>query len=168
MARSTILHTGSGVNLLVFRLGKGRFGVPMRQVERVVRAVEIARLPDAPPVVEGLIDVHGTLRPVFDMRLGLGLPSRPVALDDHFVLASAASRAVALHVDEVEDVRPADVAALEAATGIEDARGRVAGVARLDDGLVVIHDLDAFLTQSQAAQLERALAAHDPAAEQDA
>ena len=77
------------VELLVFEIGDGRFGIDLGTVQEVVRAVLISPLPGGPPVVEGVIDVRGRIVPVYDLRARFAANPRALRADDLFVLARA-------------------------------------------------------------------------------
>lgn len=64
--------------LVVFRLDAQRFALPLTAVERVVRAVAVTLLPDAPAIVLGAIDVHGRVLPVLNVRRRFNLPQREI------------------------------------------------------------------------------------------
>ena len=148
---------GETARLVVFRLDEQRYALPLRAVERIVRAVAITPLPNAPDIVLGVIDVEGEVLPVFDIRRRFGLPQRPLSSEDHLSIANASGRRVALLIDAAEGVvERASAAILGAATlapGIE----HIHGVVQLDDGLVLIHDLERFLSPDEASAVERAL-----------
>jgi purine-binding chemotaxis protein CheW len=60
--------------VVVFRLNKEEFGVPIASVQEIVRVPEeLVRVPKAPSFVEGVINLRGTVLPVIDLRLRLGL-----------------------------------------------------------------------------------------------
>ncbi|WP_231890323.1 chemotaxis protein CheW [Methylomonas methanica] len=62
--------------VVVFRLGKEEFGVPIDSVQEIVRVPEeLTHVPKAPPFVEGVINLRGAVLPVIDLRRRLGLPS---------------------------------------------------------------------------------------------
>lgn len=125
----------------------------MREVLRVALPVVVPGLPEG---VDGLLDVRGQVVAVIDLAFKLGLGERPLQVSDHLILVSPAgagpSGPLALRVEEVTEL--AEVA-VEPATlpGVS----RAAGVARLPDGLVVIHDLEGLLSTSEAALISRAL-----------
>jgi purine-binding chemotaxis protein CheW len=147
---------------LLFTLDDRRFALPVAQVREAVPAVAVTPLAGAPGVVEGVIDVHGTIAPVLDLRARFGLPAKAVSADEHLVLAHAGPRLVALRVDRATDVATLDDAAV-AARADDPALRHLAGVASLADGLVLVADLEAFLTQGEGAALAAALA-REPAA----
>ena len=141
--------------ILLFEVAGRRLGVPLTSVREVLRACAVEPLPDGPPAVEGVIDVGGRLVPVFDLRRRLGVEPRPVDPGEHFILAEAAGRAVALRADRVDWLSDAP----DAAAGLRELGAGWRGVARLPDGLALIHDLDAFLGDAEARALDEALAA---------
>lgn len=142
--------------LVVWMLDAQRYALPLNAVERVVRAVALTPLPDAPEMICGVIDFHGRLIPVVNMRSRLRLPPREVALTDLLVLAHGASRSVAFFIDAVVGTidQPEDTAAFGDG-------GCIAGVARLAEGIILIHDLDRLLSLDDERALDLALARKD-------
>ena len=60
--------------VIVFRLDNEEFGAPIASVQEIVRVPEeLVRVPQAPSFVEGVINLRGTVLPVIDLRLRLGL-----------------------------------------------------------------------------------------------
>jgi purine-binding chemotaxis protein CheW len=143
---------------VLFALDAGRYALPLDSVERVVRAAEVTALPKAPAVVLGALDIAGDILPVFSLRRRLGLPDRELRSGDQLLIARTAHRRVVLCVDAalglVDDPgAPVDAATL--APGLE----HIGGVISLPDGLVLIHDLEAFLSDDESRALDAAL--HD-------
>ncbi|NEV62735.1 chemotaxis protein CheW [Thiorhodococcus minor] len=60
--------------VVVFRLDKEEFGVPIESVQEIVRVPdELTHVPKAPAFVEGVINLRGSVLPVIDLRRRLGL-----------------------------------------------------------------------------------------------
>ncbi len=156
------MHAPSSVvpitSLLTFSVGGHSLSLLASAVTQVVRAVAVSRLPKAPPIVEGVINVRGQVVPVLDVRQRFGLPPKPVALDQHFIIARAGTRLVAIRVDRATDVVEVKTSAIESGPPPAPGVGLLRGIARLPDGLLIIHDLDAFLALDESAALESALA----------
>jgi len=144
-------------SFVVFYLDELRMALASPTVERVVRAVYFNPLPDAPQIVLGVVNVQGRVIPVVNMRKRFRLPDREIALTDRLVIAQTIRRTVAFAVDSVTGVveypGPALVGAGDILPGLE----YVTGVAKLDDGLIFIHDLDRFLSLDEEETLDRAL-----------
>ena len=142
------------VELVVFRLDDQRYALRLGAAERFVRAVEVTPLPGAPAIVLGAIDVGGSVLPVLSLRRRFGLPEREVDVTDLFLIARTASRAVALVVDEALGVIAVPAEMITGGGRIVPGLDHVRGVVALDDGLVLIHDLESCLSLDE----ERALA----------
>ena len=143
--------------LVVFRLDQQRYALPLAVVERVVHAVEITPLPNAPAIVLGAIDVHGRVIPVLDVRQRFLLPDRQMCPADWFLVAHTARHTVVLVVDESEGVVERPQADIVVSTQIVPGLDDFPGVVRLDDGLVLIHDLERFLSLEDARALDEAM-----------
>ena len=141
--------------MLIFRLDEQRYALPLGQVVELARAVNPVPLPQAPPIVEGVINVHGRVVPLFDVRSRFGLPPKPRGPQDHLVISLAGGRVVALRADRADELMTVPMSAVEHL----DASPYVSGVARLDDGLVLIHDLESFLSEDESRDLMSALRA---------
>lgn len=151
--------TGLGRPVLVFRVGEWRFGLEAAAVESVVQMVEITPLPEGPAAVDGVIDAGGEIVPVASIRRRFGLPHRACDPADYLVFANMAKRRVALAAEEIIEVREVGedwVDKEEIGLGAEP----IAGVVRASDGLIVIQDLDAFLSPAEEEQLNKALSSH--------
>lgn len=146
------------LKLLAFRLDGQRYGVPLACVERVVRIVEITPLPMAPEVVLGVINVQGRVLAVVDVRRRFRLPPREPTLSDSLVIARTPARAVALVADSVAGVVECSEGESVPAQAIVPGLEYVEGVAKLGDGMVLIHDLARFLCLDEERRLDEAIA----------
>ena len=146
-----------GDQFVVFTLDSQRYGLPLRVVERIVRAVEVTVLPQAPDIVLGVVNVQGRIIPVIDLRRRFGLTGRAMALSDQMVVARTTRRPVALMVDAVHGVLDYPGQAAVAAQEILPGLPHLEGVVKLDDGLVLIQDLEQFLSLDEDQALSRAL-----------
>lgn len=134
------------VTIVVFELDGHRFGLHAAAVDRVIHAVEITDLPEAPDIVMGVIDVEGRIIPVVNARRRFHLPPRAIDVDDQFILAHTSRREIALPVDAVTGVLLCQPGEVEPSREIFPGLAYVEGVVRRDDGLILIHDLEGFLS----------------------
>lgn len=148
---------GPRLELLMFEMGGQRYALYSAQVKEILRAMTTVPLPKAPAIVEGIVDIRGTLVPVLDMRTRFRLPAKPAAPTDHLIVACANERLVALRADRALELVRLDADDVGNGESIVHGADYVAGVAQLPDGLVLIHDLPTFLSQAEAAALDEAL-----------
>ncbi|MES2187543.1 MAG: chemotaxis protein CheW [Pseudomonadota bacterium] len=148
----------AAIGLVVFGMAGQGYAVRVGDVVRVLAAAELTPLPGAPPIVLGILDLHGEILPVLDLRQRLGHAARALGLDDSFLVVRTARRTVALVVDDIRSVVAAS--ALQSSAALDPAgagHDLFTGVVRLDDGLVLIHDIEKFLRAHESAALEEAL-----------
>jgi purine-binding chemotaxis protein CheW len=143
--------------LVLVTVADRRLALPVDQVLEVHPIVEVSPLPGAPEVVEGLIDVRGELVAVLDLGVRFGQRRAGTSMDDRLVMVQTARRRLALHVDAAVEIVFPDAGTLRSRP-VEEASATAVGVVVLDDGLVVIHDLEAFLTAPELRQLLDAMA----------
>jgi purine-binding chemotaxis protein CheW len=149
--------TNTQGRVAVFTLGDQRYALPLSTVERVVRVVEVTPLPQAPDIVLGVVNVQGRVIPVVNPRRRFRLPERDIALTDQLVIAHTTRRPVALVVDAVTGVLEYSGREAVGARDIVPGMEYVEGVVKLADGLVLIHDLDRFLSLDEVTALDRAI-----------
>ena len=151
------MFLNNAIQLVVCSLNDGRYALRLAAVERIVRAVEVTAVPNAPEVVLGVINVKGRIVPVFNIRRRFKIKERDVELTDHFIIATAGKRVVALVVDAVLDlIERSDKEIVTPETILSDME-YVEGVAKYEDGIVFIHDLGGFLSLGEETQLDQAL-----------
>jgi purine-binding chemotaxis protein CheW len=144
--------------ILPFTAAEQRGGILLKYVDQVLRACAVSRLPSAPGVVEGIINVRGEIVPVIDLRARFELPREQLGLNDRFIIVRCSGRKIALRVNEVDTPRSLGSEAVAgSADELTDALG-VSGAAKLPDDLILIYDADAFLSSTEKVALERALA----------
>lgn len=143
--------------LIVLTLDDQRYALPLSVVERVVRVVEVTALPDAPDIVAGVVNVQGRIIPVVNIRKRFLLPEREIALSDQLIISHTSRRPVALMADSVTGVIEFSEEDVIAAEAILPGMEYVEGVAKLKDGMILIHDLDRFLSLEEERSLTEAL-----------
>ena len=145
--------------LVTFSLDDRAFALYVSAVQRIIRVVEVTALPKAPEIVVGIINMQGRVIPVFDIRMRFHLPAREVQLNDELIIADTAKRTVALLVDSVNDVIEIPEEKIIAAEQILPELEYVEGVVKTEGGMVLIHDLDKFLSRHEEKALDEALEA---------
>jgi purine-binding chemotaxis protein CheW len=143
--------------LVVFTLDEQRYAVPLAAVERIVRLVEITPVPHTPEIVLGVINVQGSILPIVDIRRRFRLPARELHLSDHLLIARTSKRSVALVVDAVSEVVTLSGQETVTREKILAHLEYIAGVVKRPDGLILIHDLERFLSLAEEHALHDAL-----------
>ena len=100
--------------VLVFLLDGETFALPIDNVLEIVDPVPVTPVPHAPAIAPGLVNVRGTILPLFDIRHRLGLPPKPKAREARMVVFDAFQDSgtvrlafLADAVERVLDIEPA-------------------------------------------------------------
>jgi purine-binding chemotaxis protein CheW len=148
--------------LVVFTLDEQRYALHLGSVERVVRTVEVTALPKAPQIILGVINIHGKIIPVINIRKRFCLPERELEINDRLILAHTRKREVVLVVDTVTDVIESPEVKTTATEKIAPNIDYIEGITKIDDGIILIHDLEKFLSLDEEQTLDYALGKMKP------
>ncbi|MFZ0135487.1 MAG: chemotaxis protein CheW [Candidatus Sulfotelmatobacter sp.] len=127
-----------------FFLDRHFFGVPVQQVQEVIRYQEMTRVPLVPQVVRGLINLRGQIVTAIDLRRRLGMSERAA---DHLpmnVVVRTDDGALSLLVDEIGDVIEVEEKTFEQPpeTLKGTAREMIRGVHKLPERLLLLLDTE--------------------------
>jgi len=148
-----------GNQFLTFSIGNEEYGIDILKVQEIKGFVPTTRIPNSPPHVTGVLNLRGTIVPVIDLRLRLGMPLAEYGTFTVIIVLAVNAKVVGAIVDAVSDVLTipdTDVQSPDLAIG-PDVRF-IDGIARAADKLVILLDAEALLRQEE-------LAAPDGAAE---
>lgn len=138
-----------------FMLDEQNYALRLSSVQRVVHAVEVTPLPKAPDTILGIINVQGQVIPVFDTRKRFGLPEKELGIRDQLIIARTSKRTVALLVDSTGGVIECSGQEVISDETILPSMEYVEGVIKLKDGMIIIHNLDSFLSLEEEEKLDK-------------
>lgn len=151
---------GENLQTLLFRLDEQLFAIPVAMVERVVRAVRITVLPEAPPFILGIINAWAQMVPVFALRQRLGLPARPLQAADRMILTGG-ELPLCFVADEVVGVHPFAQPELRIPEEIHPELATfLAGVANVGAETVLVFDRQLLFSGVALEETRQFLAAH--------
>jgi purine-binding chemotaxis protein CheW len=143
--------------IVVFTLDELLYALPLPTVVKVIHAIEIRHLPEAPEIITGIINVKGQIIPVADIRIRFGMPTREIDPDDRLIIADTGKRQIAILVDSVTGIRDLAPGQHKQAKETFPFAEHLRGVAKVDDELILIYDLKQFLSLEEEKVLEQAL-----------
>lgn len=153
MNQASLAHTDQ---LTTFWVAGHYFGVPVTVVQEVLRFQAVTRVPLAPPVVRGLINLRGQIVTAIDLRRRLGLPDRAPDRRPMNVVLRIDESAVSLLVDEIGEVMEVDHSLFEPPPDTLRSFGRelVRGVYKLPEHLLLVLDAARAIDVDAAKYLE--------------
>ena len=139
------------IQLACFNLGDNLFAVDIMRIKEIILPQKLSSLPRASSILEGVINLRGTVIPVMDMRKRFGMPAAPEGITGKLLIVSLARQILALVVDnvlEVISVPPKDIKPpLDTAEGI--GMEYLLGVCLSDNRVFMILDIDSLLSHSE-------------------
>ncbi len=143
------------IQLVSFKIGNEEFGVDILKVQEINRMMEITTVPNAPTFVEGVVNLRGRIIPVIDLRTRLGMIKVEHSIKTRIIVVELVDKTVGFIVDEVNEVlripRSITEPPPEMVAGIE--ANYLTAVAKLEDRLLILLDLEKILDSEEAEQL---------------
>ena len=140
-------------HLATFFLAGEEYGVEVRQVQEIRRVTEITSVPRAPEFIRGVINLRGRILPVLDLRRRLGLGEVATDRAARIVVVRIKERLLGLLVDGASQVLKVKVSQVEPPPEevLQQGGDYIRGVAKLDDRLIILVDLERLLAHELSA-----------------
>lgn len=143
------------LQLVIFNLAQEAFGVDISTVESIIKMQSITSMPHAPRFVEGITNLRGRILPVIDLRKRLDFPVSPITRDSRIIVADLAGMTVGMVVDGVNEVLRVNDDVVEPAPAVISSVDSdfIRGIAKIEERLVILLDLDRILNVREQADL---------------
>lgn len=130
-----------------FKLDGTDYAISIMRIREIILMRPITRLPQVPSYIEGVVNLRGTVIPIVSLRKRFGLPVREIDEETRTIVVTIGEKTVGCIVDEVTKVLRIDADELRPPpiSLSSGARKHIAGLARHDDHLLILLDLDALL-----------------------
>ncbi len=146
----------AGLQWVTFHLGDEKYGINVMQVQEVLRYQDISPVPGASSYVLGIVNLRGNVVTVIDTRNRFGLPSREPDDQSRVVIIETDAHVIGILVDSVAEVVELSPADIESApnVGNEETSRYIQGVTSRDNELLILVDLNKFLSDEDMAELD--------------
>lgn len=148
----------SSMRLVAFNVGGTQLGIDIQQVSCLVRMVEITKVPRSAKYVEGMINLRGQIVPVVSLHKLLGRPRSKDLLNMYILVGDASSCPLGLTVDSMTELYDVEKDQLEAPAKSDPLAAILAWMAKHDDGIMFVLDLEKIAALKDAPELAPKLA----------
>lgn len=133
--------------MVIFALGEVAYGLRVEAVEAIIKMQPITRVPKTPAYIRGVTNLRGAVLPVVDLNRRLGRSQAPENSETRIIVVRSPIGLAGLVVDRVDSVRQVPASLIEPPPPIArtDNTAYLRGVARLEEGLVLLLDLERLL-----------------------
>jgi len=144
---------------LTFNLDKEIFAVDVAHVREIQEASTITKVPRTPEFMRGVINVRGSVVPVVDMRLKLGMPAVADTIDTCIIIMEigldgdiVVMGALADSVQEVFELPPEQIEPVPK-IGTQLNTRFIKGIGKHDEKFVIILDIENILSTDEIAMV---------------
>ncbi len=140
-----------------FMLGNEDFGIDIMKIDSIVEFGKIIKIPESADYVEGVMNIRGKVVPIINLRKKFYIED----LDDEqkkkakVIVVNLDNRQVGLLVDDVKEVLTINQDQLEEPPSEVGGvgRGYILGIAKLEDTMMIILDIDKILSAEEKLEL---------------
>lgn len=152
------------MQLVSFRLAQEEYGIEITRIQEIILMGEITEMPQTPPYIRGLINLRSTVIPIVDLRLRFGLPSQEPTDETRIVVVNVRGKIIGIIVDAVSEVLRVgkDQIAPPPPTIAGLGEDYLVGLAKLDQRLLILLDIDGLLSDQETDREELATPAATP------
>ena len=154
----TTASDGELLQLVSFVVGTEEFAISILSVQEINRMMQITRVPQSPPFIEGVINLRGKIIPVMDLRKRFGLDKLEDLADARIIVVEVQGRVIGFTVDRVNEVLrlAADIVEPPPSMVCSIDSDFVKGVGKLNDRLLILLDLDKLFSDTQLGEVDQA------------
>ena len=145
------------LQVVCFHVAGELYGLDIASVREIDRMQPITKVPKALPFVEGVIRMRESIIPVLDLSKRFGLPAINPDRQTRIIIARLHGLDVGLIVNQVAEVISIPAKAIGPAPPLTfDTQHRfVSGMAKINDGLISLLNLDRLLSVEEVAQFQQ-------------
>jgi len=144
---------------LAFRLGEEEYAIDILKVQEIRAHEAVTRIANAPAYLKGVINLRGTIVPIVDLRVKLGM-ERLADGSAVAIILNLDGRVMGMVVDAVSDVVALAADEVKPAPefgAVVDARF-ISGIATMGERMMILVDITRLMTSGELAVVERAAA----------
>ena len=134
---------------LSFRIGDSEYSVEIMSVREIRGWTKTTSLPHAPHFVRGVINLRGTVLPVVDLALRLGLDASEPEERNVIIVVDVGARVMGLRVDAVSDILSFSDDQMQPPPDMTSNSRFVRALTILDERMVRILDLESVLPSNE-------------------
>jgi purine-binding chemotaxis protein CheW len=145
---------------LVFKLKDQEFGIDIMKIREIIKMVPVRAIPESPPFVKGIMNFRDYVVPVIDLRRVLKFDaieqddkSRIIVLELITAKGIMQMGVIVDSVTEVTDIKTSDIEETPS-LGVEFRSEYILGLAKIEDNVIILLDIDEMLTKQEAEVVE--------------
>ncbi|MCC7474210.1 MAG: purine-binding chemotaxis protein CheW [Pirellulales bacterium] len=142
------------IQIVSFRLANEEYGIEITKVQEIILVGEITRVPQTAPFIKGLINLRSTVIPIVDLRVRFGMAEQLANEETRIMVMNVAGKTIGIIVDAVSEVLRISKEHVIPPPATVSGVGReyIIGLAKLNQRLLILLDVDRLLTEIAASK----------------
>lgn len=145
--------------LFIFNLDQQKYAVDLFCIVRTIQAIEINKIPENRDLFLGIINIHGKIIPVVNIRKKFDLPDREISVDDVIVILTVSHWQVAVVIDSVDTILDIADDEIIQRSEILPHLATIEGVIKIKGDIILLHDLQKIFSLEDKAEIKSLLEA---------
>ncbi len=141
---------------VVFKLMDEEYGINIMNVSEISPYQEIAKIPNVPNFVEGIINYRGNVIPIISLGKKFGMDDTEVDNNTRIIVINIQDKQIGFIVDEASQTIKIDDSQIDPASSIPSSINMkyINGVGKVDNRLIILIDLEKVLTDEEREEIQ--------------
>lgn len=147
---------------VVFRLGEEQYGINLQHIMGIEQDYHIIPVPNAPMGIKGIINLRGSVIPVYSLRERFGMNPEVTNPERSILITQSAGITVAYEVDAVEEIETVTEDAVNSMPSVvsNDETAFMEQVLRIGQQIVIVINVDGVLSEESNQAIQKIIEEH--------
>lgn len=143
--------------ILIFSLDKQLYALSLKVICKVVHVVLMTEVPGLPSYISGVVNVHGVMMPVINLRIRMNMPARALHINDKMIVLELPGYSYVMQVDHHVEVVEISESLVESTAHINENQLFFKGIIQLERGAVLLCKPEMIFSKETFEQLEEVM-----------
>lgn len=141
---------------LTFTLGEEEYGIEILKVREIIGYQRLTRIPYVSGFIKGVINLRGTIIPVFDLRIKFNLEHKAYDKFTAVIVLEISGRVMGGIVDAVSDITSLASEEVQPTPSFPTAIRTefITGIGKKDDSLIILLNMDRIFSMEELEDLD--------------
>jgi purine-binding chemotaxis protein CheW len=147
------------LQIVVLNVKGQEFGIPIVNVQEIIRLVPVTKLPNSSQFVEGIINLRGKVIPIVDLRKRFGSLDPETGEQCRIVVVNPNEQVVGLIVDGVSEVLKIPVSNIDPPpAAVKEGADFITGIGKVGERLLILLDINRLFSTDEVVDLTNLVA----------
>ena len=130
----------SHFQLVIFNLGVEEYAINISYAEEIIRIPKFTKIPNVPSFIEGVINLRGTVIPVFDIKKRFGIEQTERSTDSRLLILELGGMKAGIIVDDVSEVIRIDEQSIQNLSSeiVGISKNSIQGISIIDQRVIIL------------------------------